>query len=136
MGIVAEHRARAESSDPRGKGPVLFLGISATVTGLLVVSAWSADTQLGAPGYWSWVLTGLQVLSLWAAGGKKWWAWALGAAVQPPWIAYALLTGQIGFIPGCLISAAVQTHSFMRARTKASPLTRFRFESAPVSSRA
>jgi hypothetical protein len=41
----------------------------------------------------------------------------LGAAVQLPWIAYAVLTGQFGFIPGCAVSAAVQTASFVRHRT-------------------
>jgi hypothetical protein len=34
--------------------------------------------------------------------------------VQVPWIAYALATGQIGFIPGCAVSALVQILAFMR----------------------
>jgi hypothetical protein len=65
------------------------------------------------------LLTGLQVLALWGAGTKRWWGWLLGAAVQPPWIAYALLTSQLGFIPGCVISAVVQTHNFLRGRSNA-----------------
>lgn len=38
----------------------------------------------------------------------------LGASAQPPWIVYALLTRQFGFIPGCVVSGAVQAYSFLR----------------------
>jgi hypothetical protein len=34
--------------------------------------------------------------------------------VQIPWIAYAMVTGQIGFIPGCAVSASVQFFACMR----------------------
>lgn len=94
------------------------LGFSVTVTLALIVSSGMIESRLGAPQYWPWLLTGLQVLSLWAAGAKRWWGWPLGAAVQPPWIAYALLTGQLGFIPGCAISAMVQSYSFIRSKDK------------------
>jgi hypothetical protein len=73
------------------------------------------ESSLGAPAYWAWLLTALQVLALWAAGQRRWWGWLLGAAVQPPWITYAVLTGQIGFIPGCAISMIVQAWSFVHA---------------------
>jgi hypothetical protein len=69
-------------------------------------------------------LTGLQVLALWSAGRKLWWGWLLGGMVQFPWIAYALLTEQIGFIPGCAISASVQIVAFLRD----SPVTSERAE--------
>jgi hypothetical protein len=49
---------------------------------------------------WPWVLTGLQVLGPWAAGRGLRFGWLLGGTVQLPWIAYALLTNQIGFIRG------------------------------------
>jgi hypothetical protein len=39
----------------------------------------------------------------------------LGAGVQLPRIAYAVITGQPGFIAGCAISAAVQTRNFLEA---------------------
>lgn len=91
-------------------GALLSLAGSAAV----VASAWSSVSRIGAPSYWPWLLTGLQVLALWSAGSKRWWGWLFGAAVQPPWIAYALVTGQFGFIPGCAISAAVQAYSFAR----------------------
>jgi len=84
------------------------------LSGLVVTTAWRDQTPLGSPGYWPWLLTGLQVLALWSAGRGRWWGWLLGGSVQLPWIAYAVVTTQLGFIPGCAISAAVQTHSFLR----------------------
>ncbi len=88
---------------------------SLTVSLLLVVTSHpGGGSPIGAPGYWPWLLTGLQVLALWAAGAKRGWGWLLGAAVQPVWITYAVVTGQIGFIPGCLFSAGVQARSFVR----------------------
>lgn len=89
-----------------------ILGI--VMTAVVLLSAWFSESRLGAPLYWTWVLTGMQVVALWAAGRKRWWAWLLGAAVQLPWIAYALLTGQHGFVPGCLLSAAVQVWTLTR----------------------
>jgi hypothetical protein len=88
----------------------------------VAATAWGSETRIGAPSYWPWLLTGLQVLALWAAGTKKWWGWLLGASVQPLWIAYALVTGQLGFIPGCAISAAVQTYSFARGSRLVGPV--------------
>jgi hypothetical protein len=82
----------------------------------VIVSAIGDDSGLGAPGGWPWLLTGLQVLALWSAGRGWWWGWLLGGSVQIPWIAYAVVTGQIGFIPGCAISASVQFVAFLRNR--------------------
>lgn len=109
----------AKGSPGAGSSPWARLtGVAAgslLVSVSVVVSALNVHSALGAPLYWPWLLTGLQVLALWSAGTRRWWGWLLGAAVQPPWIAYALVTGQIGFIPGCAISAAVQAYSFLRA---------------------
>lgn len=99
-------------------GLVASLGLSIAV----VVSAVPDDSPLGAPALWPWLLTGLQVLSLWAAGRRHWWAWLLGASVQLPWIAYALMTDQIGFIPGCAISASVQIYSYLNSSTRTTRL--------------
>jgi hypothetical protein len=92
----------------------LSCAFSTVLTLSLVGSSGPATSGLGVPHYWSWLLTGFQVLSLWGAGSRRWWGWPLGASVQPPWIAYAVLTGQFGFIPGCAVSAIVQTYSFVR----------------------
>jgi xanthine/uracil permease len=99
-------------------GPLVMgpLGLSIGITLILVFTSSATETRLGAPLYWSWLLTGLQVLALWAAGAEHRWGWLLGASVQPPWIVYAVLTDQVGFIPGCAISAAVQICSFVRGR--------------------
>jgi hypothetical protein len=93
---------------------LLAAAFGITMTVVVVISAWYSESRLGAPLYWTWVLTGIQVLALWAAGRRHWWAWLLGAAVQLPWIAYALLTDQHGFVPGCLLSAAVQVWTLTR----------------------
>ncbi|MGH9054039.1 MAG: hypothetical protein ACRDWX_13755 [Acidimicrobiia bacterium] len=90
-------------------------GIAALVfSGLVVATAWKDGTPLGAPRYWPWLLTGLQVMALWSAGKGRRWGWLLGGSLQVPWIVYAVVTTQLGFIPGCAVSAAVQTHSFLR----------------------
>jgi hypothetical protein len=78
------------------------------------VSAWRDPSNLGARHLWPWLLTGLQVLALWSAGRGRWWGWLLGGSVQLPWIAYAVMTDQIGFIPGCAISALVQIYTYLR----------------------
>jgi hypothetical protein len=71
--------------------------------------------ELGAPVYWTWALTGLQVMALWVAGRGHAWGWMVGSAVQPGWIAYALLTNQLGFVFGCVISTGVQLSAYLRA---------------------
>lgn len=109
---MGEHPTQSQSMTHRrlACGIAAALGLSAVV----VISAWYDDTSLGAPLVWPWILTGLQVLALWSAGRHRWWGWLLGGSVQLPWIAYAVMTGQIGFIPGCAISASVQLFSFLR----------------------
>ena len=82
----------------------------------VVMTAVEDEGALGAPPFWSWLLTGLQVLALRSAGTGRWWGWLLGAGVQLPWIAYAVVTEQLGFIAGCAVSAAVQTRNFLEAR--------------------
>lgn len=99
--------------------PLAIALMAATAMSLLLVaSGLRHDSALGAPAFWPWILTGLQVLSLWSAGRRYWWGWLMGGSVQLPWIAYAVMTHQIGFIPGCLISASVQLYSFLRSSTR------------------
>lgn len=70
---MAAHATAAERD-----GRILRLVGSAVLSGgisvLVVLSAWQTDSKLGAPLYWAWVLTGLQVVALWAAGRRRWWA--------------------------------------------------------------
>ncbi|MCA1735730.1 MAG: hypothetical protein LC739_06375 [Actinobacteria bacterium] len=84
------------------------------ISGTVIATAWDDEAALGAPRYWPWLLTALQVLALWSVGAGQWWGWLLGGSVQLPWIAYAVMTTQLGFIPGCVVSAAIQTYSFLR----------------------
>lgn len=90
------------------------VALSAGLSAGIVLTSLSAATRLGVPDWWPWLLTGLQVTALWAAGTKRRWGWLLGASVQAPWIVYAVLTDQLGFIPGCAVSAAVQAYSYLR----------------------
>jgi len=97
-------------------GMVYAAVASFALSSLVAITALHGETRLGVPSYWAWVLTGLQVLALWVAGRKRSWGWLLGASVQPVWITYAAFTGQLGFIPGCAVSAVVQAHSFLHAQ--------------------
>lgn len=116
-----EHTEQGAGDPSRFAGLAGASAFSLAIAGLVLVTARATETPLGAPASWPWLLTALQVVALWAAGGERWWGWLLGASVQPPWIAYALETGQLGFIPGCLISSAVQVYSFLRGSSRAWP---------------
>jgi hypothetical protein len=106
-------------SDGTRRAQLVSAAVAApALSALVLITAAGTDAPLGAPDYWPWLLTGLQVLALWSAGTRRWWGWLLGAAVQLPWIAYAVDTGQPGFIPGFAVSAAVQTHSFLVGRPR------------------
>ncbi len=120
-------RKASRGRPARGVARVLTwtaLGSAGLVTVLLTTAA-RTETALGAPGYWAWVLTGLQVAALWGSGVGRAWGWPLGASVQPAWIAYALVTGQVGFIPGCLASGTVQTVHFVREARRHPDPSRF-----------
>ena len=92
-----------------------WLCLSATLCLAVIVSSRSDPSELGAPVYWTWALTGLQVTALWVAGRGHAWGWMVGSAVQPGWIAYAVLTDQLGFVIGCAISTGVQLSAYLRA---------------------
>lgn len=104
---------------PAARAIAGWLVASAAASVAVVMSAHlQPESPLGVPGWWSWLLTGAQLVALTAAGTGRGWGWIIGAAVQPPWIAYAVMSGQLGFIPGCAVSAAIQTASFVRHRTR------------------
>jgi hypothetical protein len=91
-----------------------WLCLSAALCLAVTVSSRTDPSELGAPVYWTWALTGLQVTALWVAGRGQAWGWMVGSAVQPGWIAYALLTDQLGFVIGCAISTSVQFSAYLR----------------------
>jgi hypothetical protein len=43
------------------------------------------------------------------AGRKVWWAWFVGLAGQGLWLAYSLITGQVGFLVGVVAYGLVYT---------------------------
>jgi hypothetical protein len=92
-----------------------WLCLCAALCLAVAVSSRTDMSELGAPAYWTWVLTGLQVMALWVTGRGHAWGWMVGSAVQPGWIAYALLTDQLGFVIGCAISTGVQLSAYLRA---------------------
>ena len=92
-----------------------WLCLCAALCLAVTVSSRTDPGELGAPVYWTWALTGLQVMAMWVAGRGQAWGWMVGSAVQPGWIVYALLTNQLGFIVGCVISTGVQLSAYMRA---------------------
>ena len=101
---------------PRARsGLGAWLCLSAALCLAVAVSSGTHPSELGAPVYWSWALTSLQVMALWVTGRGHAWGWMVGSAVQPGWIAYALLTDQLGFVIGCAISTVVQLSAFLRA---------------------
>ena len=64
-----------------------WLCLSATLCLAVIVSSRSDPSELGSQVYWTWALTGLQVMALWVAGRGQAWGWMVGSAVQPGWIA-------------------------------------------------
>ena len=65
-----------EESVARRISPSLLggLGLTALLTFSIVLTSRDVPSRLGVPQYWPWLLTGLQVLSLWAAGAGHRWA--------------------------------------------------------------
>lgn len=115
--MVTQPSARGVfAGDGARRTRLLYAAIFAgAISALVVMTGLGTETGLGAPPIWAWLLTGLQVLAMRSAGTGRWWGWLLGAAVQLPWIAYAVVTGQLGFIAGCAVSALVQTRNFLEA---------------------
>ena len=64
------------------------------------------------PWWWSWLLTVVGITGLWLAGSKKRLGWAIGIGAQGLWIAYALATGQHGFLLSALAYGFVYTRNW------------------------
>lgn len=67
---------------------------------------------------WSYILTAIGLVGLWAAGSKKSWGWLIGLSAQALWIAYALATEQHGFIISALCYGFVYARNFRAWRPK------------------
>jgi hypothetical protein len=69
--------------------------------------------------WWSIGLTAAGITGWWLAGsGPRWapWGWGVAVAVQPFWIAFAIVGRQWGFIAAGLFYAAVALRNMHRAR--------------------
>lgn len=64
--------------------------------------------------WWSWLLTAVGLTCFWLAGRKVWWAWYVGLAGQVLWLAYALSSGQFGFLVGTFAYGWVYTRNALR----------------------
>lgn len=65
---------------------------------------------------WSWLLTAVGLVGLWAAGSRKSYGWLIGLGAQALWIAYALATEQHGFLVSAVAYGAVYLRNWRRAR--------------------
>ncbi|MFG1776591.1 hypothetical protein ACGFIG_09200 [Micromonospora sp. NPDC049048] len=73
--------------------------------------------------WWSWALTLIGLTGWWLTGRRLWQGWAVSLAVQALWLAYALVTGQHGFIVAALAYGAMATHNLRRWRRTDPPRT-------------
>jgi len=69
------------------------------------------DTDLW---WWSYLLTLVGVVGLWQAGSRKWWGWCITLGGQVLWLAYALVSGQHGFVLGAFAYGAVYARNWYR----------------------
>lgn len=59
---------------------------------------------------WSWLLGAVGLLGFYLAGRRVWWAWYVNIANQVLWIAYSIITEQLGF----LVTAILYTVVFVK----------------------
>jgi hypothetical protein len=66
------------------------------------------------PFWWSWLLSGLGCVGIWKAGDKSPTGWAITLGTECLWLAYAVTTGQWGFIVGCGLYAGICARNLMK----------------------
>lgn len=66
------------------------------------------------PVWWSISLAAIGILGIWLAGQKRALGWAVGVAAQLLWVAYAVVTGQWGFILSAIAYGAVYARNWWR----------------------
>lgn len=119
---------------PVGASVVVGIGLTAAHAGTEPSAAFLAGS--------SWVLAVAGVTGMFLAGRGASRGWLVLLCLQPLWIAYAVLTGQYGFIVGALAYAGAQLNGYLRTRRErcgggvATPLDRTGTGSAPASARA
>jgi len=61
-----------------------------------------------------WLLVAGGVAGTFLAGDGRRWAWLMLFGLQPVWIAYAVATGQPGFVLGSVACAGAQLNGYLR----------------------
>jgi len=69
--------------------------------------------------WWSWALAMMSAAGLLIAGDRRRSGWLVGIAVQPFWIAYAIASGQWGFLGGAALFGFVNLRNWLRWRVPA-----------------
>ena len=64
--------------------------------------------------WWSWILTAVGLTGFFLAGRRVWWSWYINLACQGLWLAYALVTGQYGFIVAAAAYSIVFTQNAVK----------------------
>lgn len=65
----------------------------------------------------SWVLAAFGIATMFFAGQRKWWAWAIGILTETLWIGYSIVTEQYGFIVAALAYMIVYFRNTMKWRS-------------------
>lgn len=68
--------------------------------------------------YWSWVLTGVGIVGLYAAGSKRKVGWLIGIFAQALWLFYGYTTEQYGFIVSAFLYGFVYLRNYVRWRNE------------------
>lgn len=68
------------------------------------------------PWWWSFLLTAVGILGLFAAGSKRKIGWAIGLGAQVLWVAYAVSTQQWGFLLSAFAYGFVYSRNWLRWR--------------------
>ena len=70
------------------------------------------------PVWWSYLLTAVGVSGLFMAGSRRKFGWAIGIFAQTLWIAYALSTGQHGFLLSAAFYGWVYARNWLKWRAE------------------
>jgi hypothetical protein len=68
-----------------------------------------------SPALWSWLLTAVGITGLFVVSRGRTWGWLINIAGQVLWLAYAIVTGQHGFIVASLLYGGVFVLNYRRA---------------------
>lgn len=69
-----------------------------------------------------WITSGGTLVTMWAAGAHKRWAWAWGIANQIPWLALMWLTGTWGLLPLTCALVVIYGRNWLRWKPPYEPV--------------